>query len=528
MKSRSSTILFGALLLAGIVRGERIHLTSSKSQAVTERVVEADTFAGADLGAKLRVADAALGKGSGLIRVGSPARLTTPLTLSIGHSLQFSAPVIWAATVTLTGSNDIGCNGSGKISVTAATGAAAFTANGAADVAIHDCSVSFTSNSPVLAADGVHGLRMSHLTVTGGTIAQINADHGNDPGGAAGDLTFVGNVVKDAQNSGGAALLLVNTTNAKVEDNTFDGISTGTQWWGGDSANGNIGQVNQTGKLTLSGNQCHAVTACLWGSMGYGVTVAHNKADRCADVCFDTEGGLDTMFEENVATNCGNGCGAIFFFSRNITFRGNDFSGDARGGGLIFIKNRSADPRSHSGFIVSENKLTCLTTCNAFYQEAVSQATFQGNVVNNGVFATAGFGQEIAIISNQFTFTRALGPNAAAIFGPSITGGTSLRIDDNTVTSSVAQGVNSACISAIWNDYNNSDQYLLRKNRCGGPSPFPIDIVTNTAGANPGPHADWHLEGNYIGAGKIVHLRTTSNETYSATDNCAPTGCSRP
>lgn len=499
-----------------------------RSSGTAQRTVEVEGFPGADLGAKLHAADGALGSDRGILRVSSPGRLTTPLTLSADHALQIAAPIAWGATVRLSGANEISCTGQGRISATMPVNVGILSASGVAQLSIHDCPVSFTANSPVLTGDGIHQLVMSQLNVTGGSLAQINAGHGNDPGGAAGEMSFTNNVVRDPPNTGGAALLLVNTTGVKVEGNRFDGISTGTQWWGGDSAGGNIAQVNRTGKMTLTGNQCHGVTACLWGSMGYGITVAHNKADGCADVCFDTEGGLDTTFEDNLATNCGNGCGAIFFFSKNVTFRANDFSGDARGGGLIFIKNRSADPRSHTGFVVSGNKLTCLTICNAFLQEAVSQATFQGNTITNGVFATVGFGQQIAIVENQFTFTRALGPGGVVINGPSITGGTSLTIQGNIVTSSVAQGADSKCINAIWNDYNNVDTYFIRKNRCAGSSPFPIDIATNTAGANPGPHADWHLEDNFIGSGKIVHLRTTSNETYTANGNCSQPSCAKP
>lgn len=71
------------------------------------------------------------------------------------------------------------------------------------------------------------------------------------------------NSVHDAPNTGGAAILLVNTKQVKVLKNVFEGISTGTHWWGGDSAKGTLPQVMRTGELTLTGNRCDAVTACL-------------------------------------------------------------------------------------------------------------------------------------------------------------------------------------------------------------------------------------------------------------------------
>ena len=475
----------------------------------------ADLYPGTDLGAKIRAADAALGGGPGVISVNSPATLSTPVVLGGQHNLVLNAHVLWSASMTLAGSNDVSCSGKGGISSTLAAAIPVFTGRGVRQVTIHNCAVSMVSSSPVFAGNGPTSLSMHHLTVTGGTLAQINPDHGESAGDPASNLNFDHNSVQGASPSGGeAGLLLVNTTTATVDSNSFTGVSSGLQWWGGDSARGNVAQVTRTGKLTLTGNHCHAVTACLWGSMGYDITVAHNTADGCIDVCFDAEGAVDTSFVGNTATNCNNGCGAIFFFSRNTSFVGNTFSGDSKGGGLFFIKNSSADPVSHAGLKVSKNTLTCATTCNAFLQEAVSQASFDANVVTNGVYTPAGFGQNVSISHNQFVFSRALPTNAAVIRGPSITGGTSLTIDGNSVSSSVSQGTDAACISAVWNDFNNTDTYVIRNNRCEGASPFPVSIATETAGANPGPHVIWRLEGNF-GTGRIVHKQTTNNEIYT-------------
>ena len=475
----------------------------------------ADLFPGSDVGAKIRAAETDLGSGPGVISINTPGVLSNPLTLGTNHGLLLNAPIVWSATMTLTAANDIRCSAKGSIVSTVPVDVPIFFAINGSHIAIHNCSIAMKNNSPVLAGDGLYGLSMHHLAITGGSIAHINPDHGESAGGTATDLTFDHNTVTDAANTGGAALLLVNTIGAVVDSNTFTGISTGTQWWGGDSAKGTLAQVRRTGKITLMGNQCHGVTACLWGSMGYEITVAHNTADGCLDVCFDTEGGVDTSFVENTATNCNSGCGAIFFFSRGISFVRNSFSGDSPGGGLFFIKNSSADPVSHAGLNVSKNTLTCATTCNAVFQEAVSQATFDGNMITNGVYTPAGFGQNVTISHNEFVFSRPLPANSAVIRGPSITGGTTLTIEANSVSSSVAQGADSACIRAVWNDFNNSDTYVIRGNRCEGTLPFPVAVITETAGANPGPHATWMLEGN-LGAGKIVHKRTTSNDFYSA------------
>ena len=489
-------------------------LLGQKTGSAGRDVQNADLLPGPDVGAKIRAADMALGSKPGVIVVNTAGALSTPFTLRQQHNLLVRARIMWSATVTLSGMNDVGCSGNGAISSALPISMPVFVGNNATEITIHDCPVDMKSNNPVLAGDGLIDLSMRRLSVTGGTIAQINADHGDSAGGAASNLNFDHNTVTDAPNTGGAALLLVNTMNATVDENTFTGISTGTQWWGGDAAKGTLSQVTRTGKITLTGNHCRMVTACLWGSMGYDITVAHNTADGCLDVCFDAEGGLNTSFVENTATNCNNGCGAIFFFSKGISFVGNTFTGDSKGGGLFFIKNSSANPVSHVDLSVSKNILTCATACNAFLQEALGRATFDGNVITNGIYTPLGFGQNITISNNRFVFTRALPAGAAVIRGPSITGGTSLTIDSNTVSSSVAQGANSACISAVWNDFNNSDTFSIRRNRCEGVSPFPINIVTETAGANPGPHAIWQIEGN-IGAGRILHKKTTSNESYS-------------
>ncbi len=523
--SESQPLTTGALATFGrAVPGP----TTAWAQAATanSKVVNADAFAGADVGAKIAAADTVLGSGRGLIQVSTAGALSTPFTLHTRHNLVLNARITVSATVTLSGSNDVTCSGAGAISSTLAGGVPVFAGDGVSDIAIHHCPIAMKNNSPVIAAAGLSRLSMRYLTVTGGSIAQINANHGGDPGGAATNLDFNHNTVTDPAITGGAALLLVNTTGVTVDSNTFTGISTGTQWWGGDSATGNITQVTRTGKIALTGNQCHNVTACLWGSMGHDIEVKGNTADGCADVCFDTEGGLRNAFTQNKATNCGNGCGAIFFFSKDISFVENSFGADAKGGGLFFIKNQSANPISHTGLTVSRNTLTCTTTCTAFYQEAVSQATFEANVITNGIFAPVGFGQNVTIARNQFSFTRPVAPNAAAIAGPSITGGATLTIEGNTVASAVPQAPGSACISAVWNDFNNSDTYLIKNNRCTGSSPFPIDIVTTTAGANPGPHASWHLENNFTARGNIVHTRITTNDVYTLNHNCTPSGCS--
>ncbi len=511
------------VLMLSVARGLPAFSTSDLPAANVSVKVEA--FSGTDLGAKIAAANEALGSRPGVITVNTVSTLKTATTLSARHNLMLNAPVTWAATMKLSGSNDISCVGGGAISSTVPAGMPIFSAKDVSQIVIHGCVVSMTNDSPVLDGEGVRRVSMHHLKVEGGTIAQINGRHGSDAGGAATELDFDHNTVVDAAGTSGAAILLVNTTMARVDSNSFTGIAYGTQWWGGDSATGNASQVTRTGKITLSGNRCQAVSACLWGSMGYEIAVTGNTADGCGDVCFDTEGGLSSVFNGNTATNCANGCGAVFFFGRGVSFTKNTFSGDSRGGGLFLIKNQSANPASYSGLTVSSNTLTCATICNAVYQEAVGQATFDGNVVSNGVFATAGFGQDVTISRNSFSFSRSLAAGGAAIKAPSITGATTLTVEGNSVSSTVPQVANTACISATWNDYNNSDTYYIKGNRCEGAAPFPIDIVTMTDGANPGMHASWHVESNFGAGGRIVHTRRMSNEVYLVEGNCTPAGC---
>ena len=85
--------------------GLPLHKTADgvSASGTASQIVDVERFPGADLGAKFRAADSALGGNAGIIRVSSIASLRTGWTLSPGHDLRIEAPITWSATVRLAG-----------------------------------------------------------------------------------------------------------------------------------------------------------------------------------------------------------------------------------------------------------------------------------------------------------------------------------------------------------------------------------------------------------------------------------------
>jgi hypothetical protein len=481
---RSAWLLLLLLACCG-VKGQAAALS------VESRVVKAERFSGADLGTKLAAADRELGAARGLIEVESAGEIQTGFTLHAGHGLMFHAPVVWRATVTLMGGNEVSCGSGIEIKAVmdayvppSATNMLMLT-KGGSGIRVHGCRFSAVAPSVVLVGYPMSDIAMDGNTLQGLTLAATD-------GGTSTDLSFNGNVITmPRQGSRNAAVLLFFAKRVKGTGNRFTRTAHGVQWWGGDSGapSSTIEQVRASGEMVFVGNVCNDVAgACLWGSMGYQIQMRGNTAVGCGDVCFDTEGGVDTTIAGNVAKGCGNGCAAMFFFGKNVAITGNTFTGMSPGGGLILLKNVSRNPSRYSGIDIADNVLRCEPgPCHAAYTEAAAGVRFEGNEVSNGTYRAVGYGQAVSIVNNHFLFMKPLAVGAEAIGAPAMTGGTTLEITGNTIESNVAQGADSICIGASWSDFNASDKHMIVGNRCDGSNPFPIDVSTTTNGAN-----SWH------------------------------------
>ncbi len=531
------------LALASPALASGLHRVTAAAQDATvssnqARTVATEDFPGPDAGpglsARLAAADRALGTGPGTITVDRPGTLDAPVTLRKGHNLLLRTSVTWAATVRLEGGNSIRCAGPRaavhanlpEYHFAASTGMLLL-ASGAAGITVAGCRFTSDSQAPVVLA----GYPVSHLVMESNTLSGVSL--AATSAGTSTDLAFRGNTVDfpaGGPKSGIAAVSLFYAKRVEVSGNHFSRVLHGVQWWGGDSgaAGAKLEQVTAAGEMRMTGNTCEAVGgSCLWGSMGYGITLTGNSAEGCGDVCFDTEGGRDTVISGNTARGCANGCAAIFFFTRNTVISHNHFRGSSPGGGLIFLKNASQDPLRHQGVAITDNDLHCDPgTCRAVYSEAVSGLRFTGNQVTDGTYLPVNYSRSVTLSGNQMRFTHALPAGTAAIAAPAMVGGTTLRIEGNTISSEVPQPPGDACIAASWSDFNSPDLHVIAGNRCGGSDPFPAGIVTTTDGKNPGPRALWVIAGNQVeGPGGVQHHAVTHNEVYRLLSTCAAGVC---
>ena len=493
----------------------------------------AQSAAGGDLSAYISAEDARLGAAPGTIVLAQPGKLGQPVTLGRGHNLTIQAPITWAATVRLSGNNIVQCAPAAKMTGTVpgfdlktSTGML-LSASAASNIRVLGCHVTSATQSVLL-----YGSPVSDLTMQGNVLSGMTLAFANSPGPSVSSerLTFSGNSVTfPAGGSHMAGLLLTSSKGVTASGNTFVGPTHGIQWWGGDSGapGASVAQVTHAGQMTFTGNSCKDIGgACIWGSMGYDIEIRGNTADGCGDVCFDTEGGLRTKITGNTATRCGNGCGAIFFFTDQTVFSGNHFRADAPGGGLLDIKNVSANPVAHRHLTIEGNELTCLTQiCHVIHQEAASEITFRNNQVTDGTWQPVAYARSVVITGNHFAFTRPITGSGAAIAGPAVIGGTALQIVGNTVNSTVQQPAGVACIAAAWSDFNAIDPGLIAGNRCGKPGAFTVGVHVVSTGKNAGLMGLWMVGNNRLGGGSVLHEAPGSREHFVDFGECGDGAC---
>ncbi len=483
-----------------------------------------------DLSAWLTVQDARLGAAAGTIVIDQPGRIEAPVTLQPRHSLELRAPVDWSATVRLAGGNTIECASAATITAhlpaygfAQARGMLLLT-EGGSHIRVTGCAVNSDAPSLLLAGYPVSDLEMTGNTLNGLMLLAVNGGSGSSQ-----RLTVAKNVVRATKPGVTYAGMQLNSAkNVMVSGNSFTNLMHGAMWWGGDAGapGASLAQVTTTGEMFFTGNVCKDVGgSCIWGSMGYDITMRGNSADGCGDVCFDTEGGLRTQMIGNTATGCNNGCAGIFFFTAQTTIAGNHFRAQAPGGGLIFIKNSSQNPSAHDGLSILNNELRCEPDlCRAVYQEAAGGIRFAGNELTNGVWLPIAYARSVTITGNHLVYTRAIAGVPAALWVPGINGGTALEVTGNRIESNAAQPDGSACIAAGWSDFNATDTHVIAGNTCGGTSPFPVGLTVVSEGKNPGVAGIWIVSANHFGAGEIHHTAKTPNERFFDMGQCGA-GC---
>ncbi len=474
----------------------------------------------ADARALIAAQQATLGSSPGVIVLDRPARLEGEVTLGMGQDLRIAAPLsVGRATVHLSGHNAVRCEAA--VSVENATDL--FVADGAQDLSLRDCDVTVTGRVGGYLLTATRSARVSasnnHLV----NMALFNTHNEGGERSRTLDVSLTGNSSVFTHDSGPIGVYLLYVVRATVSNNRFAGTGHGIEWWGGD---GNLGwhgpeAVKDAGDLSITGNQCYSAGgACIWGSMGFNVTVSGNSADLCSDVCFDTEGGVRNLFTGNVAQACGNGCYSAQMESVDAVFSGNFAYADAKAPALalVLIKHRNGNPAAHVNLTVTGNTLSCASLCTAFYSEGEGGLDLSHNTIVNGVVHFANYTNSVVLRGNNLHFTVPIGEQAA-ISGPSLANAHTSVIEDNTLLYETGESPpKGACIAQSWSDDNNPDEMFLTGNTCIG---FGTGISTETAGHNAGaPHAVWHLRGNTfsrtVPAQQLVHRKTSGNEIYDA------------
>ncbi len=473
----------------------------------------------------LAAQQAHLGAQPGTLVLDRAARLEGEITLNIGQSLRIDAPLsVGQATVHLKGHNEVRCDA--PISLDKAVDL--FVAEGAEDISVRGCDVTVqglvggylltaTRSARVIASD-------NHLV----NMALFNTHNTGGEASRTTDVTLTGNSSEFLKGGGPIGAYLLYVVRGTVANNRFRGTGHGIEWWGGD---GNIGwggadAVTGAGDLSITGNQCYAAGgACVWGSMGFNVTVSGNSADICSDVCFDTEGGVRNLFTGNVAQACGNGCYSAQMESVDAVFSGNFAYADAKGPALalVLIKHRNGNPAPHANLTITGNTLSCGTLCTAFASEGEGGLDLSHNTVTNGVFHFGNYTNSVRVFGNSLRFTVSLA-GQAAILAPSLAGGHTSVIEANTVLSEGPPDPKAACIVQAWSDDNNTDSMRIQRNLCVGVG---LGVITETAGHNAGaPHAVWIVRENEFSgvpdANQIVHRKTSGNEIYEGAAGSAP------
>ncbi len=473
-----------------------------------------------DARAAIEQADARLGAQPGTVVLDRPARLEGQVTLRAGHGLRIEAPLsVGAATIRLSGHNDVRC----EAPLTADHGVDLFVADGVTDLSVRGCDVTVPAPGGGYLLTASRAVRVTETDNHLVNMALFNTHNSGGPANQTTDVSVTGNSTDFTGPAGPIGVYLLYVLRATVTGNRFRGTGHGVQWWGGD---GNIGwrgaaAVTFAGDLSITGNECYqAGGACVWGSMGFNVTVSGNSADFCSDVCFDTEGGVRNIFTGNVARDCHAGCYSAQFQTEDVVFSGNLAYADTKmpALALVLIKHQNGNPNRHVNLTVTGNTLTCASVCTALYSEGEDGLDFSHNTITNGVVSMVNYTQSVRIRGNEMRFTLPLG-RQAAISGPSLFNGHTSEIEGNSVLNE-AQGIDAqaSCIGQAWTDDNNTDEMRLVRNTCVG---FPVGIITETAGHNGGaPHAVWFLEGNHFSgvpaASQIVHRHTSGNEVYTA------------
>jgi hypothetical protein len=506
-----------AVVMVAPLEGQAVNQPTGSTFAVNsinKTQVNADTFAGADLSAKVNAAQTFLNGSRGVISVNSDGAVTSGFTLLAGNDLVINANVSATAGthITLAGSNRVTCS-SGAVITVAAGYLFDSTAN---NLTIDHCRASgdATANAELLVTTGSSDIKIDSLNLS--AIGAIHANQGSD-------LIVSGTTVTWTGAPAGYGVVWQGTNNVTVSNNHFNSVANGAQFFNADADFNKGGPTSRAmvmsmgaGHYTMTGNTCDHVVACLWGSVGYDVAMTGNSANVCGDVCFDTEGSIDVVISNNRASGATNGGVTSFFYTDNFLAEGNNLS-SATGAPLIKTYNASGTPAMNTNFVAKGNVLNCtIAVCPAIQTQAMTDGFFEGNTLSNGTFFGINQASNLSIKRNEFNFTLASASALVAIHTPPIISGGLLEVAENRV-SGVAQPTGSICIDNTSSDFNSTVGLHFTGNKCLGG--FPVDLATTNSGTNAGTGVVTTVQGNWWAHNNVTHTHSTSNvDSYTESD----------
>jgi hypothetical protein len=502
----------------------------SKVTLFAQRTVNASSYPGADLGAKLIAADAALGSGPGTILVNAPGDVTTPVELHSGHGLALHAATHWVANITLDGGNTVACSGqNATMSVELAKGGALFLAENVRQLAVDGCWVRELSPGAnqyfLLEARHVTQVKVSHCHTTDigvlhGLSAARNFAESSEENNSH-DFEFSDNFVDSSpafpDKTRNTGVLLIGITGATITHNVFHGLTHGVQYWGGDSNHDlhGRGSPRWARNIVIADNQCSDVQgSCYWGSMGQNVQYLRNKAQHCGDACLDIEGDANDVIDGNTVIDGNLG---ILMRNEHLEYKNNIVITTNGPEPLVHISNNIPSPHDNYDIYMHDNTFDCKNPpgkfCNIEYQD-VGNFVFQHNMVTNGLmhpYETHQGGTTIA--DNTFVYDHVSPERIFAIDASWQVDGATARVVNNTVLNNVPQLPGSQCIHLEWADTGAPAQYFIQGNTCGGRYPLQVDLQMVSSGARTS-GVTFHVQGNHFSQNQIVRTDRTRTAQF--------------
>jgi hypothetical protein len=493
-----------------------------------QRTVNASAYPGADLGAQLNAADAALGGGAGTVIVTTSGQVSTPVRLGPGHGLKLQAPTRWTNSVTLAGGNSIACSGQGAMLTLALPRAMAlFNGRSVRQISVDGCwakaEVAGESNYFVLVKQ-TDQVKMSHCHLVDISGLQANTAstkyEDNSEAGNSHDIEFSDNFVDSPTRINGqtrnTGVLLAGATQAKVVRNVFHGMTHGVQYWGGDS-NSNIHDKNAARwvrDVVIADNQCSDVGgSCYWGSMGQNIQYLRNKAQNCGDACLDIEGDANDLIEGNTVIDGNLG---ILMQNNHLEYLHNTVISTHASEPLIHLSNNAPASKNNLDIFIHDNVFECTDPHEigrVEYQDVLNLQFVHNTLTNVMIHPYAQNQQGTTIANNTFTFNLSNPKPFFAIDASWPTRGYSSRVLNNTVLSNAPQPQGSECIHLTWQDSNASSEEFIQGNTCGGRAPFPVDLeMVSTGPRTVG--VIFHVSQNHFARNRIVETDKTRTARY--------------